>query len=61
MVASRFPAAADAEREETTKMKHLKCITSPAKAIDWQELPVDLQFLIDLMVAFAEKKANMGT
>lgn len=43
-------------------MKHVTLVTKrPGMAIDLTDLPVDIEFLIDLMNAIIEKKGSLGS
>lgn len=43
-------------------MKHVHPVTKrPGMAFDPTDLPVDIEFLIDMMTAFIEKKSDLGS
>jgi len=43
-------------------MRHIKLVSKrPLAAIDIAELPVDIQFIIDLLNAFVRKKTSVST
>lgn len=42
-------------------MKHVRPVGKPAKAIDISDLPVDIEFIIDLLTSIIIKKEDLTT